>query len=234
MQEPLKYFFEKYGLDIQNIKQIVCGEKYVAVVLKNGNLGVCATLDNYVNIEIKDLRFPDLKNLQHRIVLNAYFNATFNYNNQYDSTIDIFDEIDFKKYNKIVMIGFFQSLVKKFESEKIELKIFDKAVQDDKLTDMSKQLSEIAKADALILSSTSVFNNTFLNLINTTKDNCDIYTLGPSTILNEEMFQYRNIKFLFGSIFENNDINSIKIIQQGGGTKQFLPFMNKVYLQSNE
>lgn len=230
MLEPLEYFFEKYGIDIQNIKHIVCGEKYIAVVLKNGKLGVCATLDNYVNIEIKDLRFPDLKNLQHRIVLNAYYNATFNYANQYDSTIDIFDKIDFKKYKKIVMIGFFQSLVKKFETEKIELNVFDKAVKDDKLTDMSKQLSEIATADALILTSTSVFNNTFLDLINATKDNCDIYTLGPSTILNKEMFQYRNIKFLFGSIFENNDINSIKIIQHGGGTKQFLPFMNKVYL----
>lgn len=232
MNEPLEYFFEKYGIDLQNIKQIVCGEKYVAVVLKNGKLGVCATLDNYVNIEIKDLRFPDLKNLQHRIVLNAYFNATFNYNNQYDTTADIFDKIDFKQYKKIVMIGFFQSLVNKFEREKINLTIFDRAVKDDKLTDMSNQLKEVTKADALILSSTSVFNNTFLDLINATKDNCDIYTLGPSTILNEEMFQYRNIKFLFGSIFEPNDVNTLKIIEQGGGTKQFLPFMNKVFLNN--
>jgi uncharacterized protein (DUF4213/DUF364 family) len=128
------------------------------------------------------------------------------------------------------MIGFFQSLVKKFDNERIDLTIFDKTVQDDKLTDMSDQFTEIAKADALILSSTSVFNNTFLDLINATKDNCDIYTLGPSTILNKEMFQYRNIKFLFGSIFEPNDVNTLKIIQQGGGTKQFLPFMDKVFL----
>ncbi|MCD4833711.1 MAG: hypothetical protein K8R31_07935 [Bacteroidales bacterium] len=231
MQEPLEYFFEKYGIDIQNIKHIICGEKYVAVVLKNGNLGVCATLGNYVNIDIRDLRFPDLKNIQHRIVLNAYFNAAYNYNNHYDTTIDVFDKIDFKKYQKIVMVGFFQSLVKKFENEKIDLKIFDKAVKDDKLTDMSEQLAEIAKTDALILSSTSVFNNTFLDLVNSTNDNCDIYTLGPSTILNSEMFQYRNIKLLFGSVFEPNDVNTLKIIQQGGGTKQFLPFMNKVFLK---
>ena len=231
MQEPLEYFFEKYGIDIQNIKHIICGEKYVAVVLKNGNLGVCATLGNYVNIDIRDLRFPDLKNIQHRIVLNAYFNAAYNYNNHYDTTIDVFDKIDFKKYQKIVMVGFFQSLVKKFENEKIDLKIFDKAVKDDKLTDMSEQLAEIAKTDALILSSTSVFNNTFLDLVNSTNDNCDIYTLGPSTILNSKMFEYRNIKLLFGSVFEPNDVNTLKIIQDGGGTKQFLPFMNKVFLK---
>ncbi len=231
MQEPLEYFFEKSGIDIQNIKHIVCGEKYVAVVLKNGNLGVCATLDNYVNINVKDLRFPDLNNIQHRIVLNAYFNAAYNYDNQYDTTIDVFDKIDFKKYSKIVMIGFFRSLVEKFENEKINLKIFDKAVEDDKLTNMTEQLAEVAKTDALILSSTSVFNNTFLDIVNATNDNCDIYTLGPSTILNSEMFKYRNIKLLFGSVFESNDVNTLKIIQNGGGTKQFLPFMNKVFLK---
>ena len=230
MQEPLKYFFEKYGIDIQNIQHIVCGEKYVAVTLKDGKIGVCATLNNYVNVDIKDLRFPDLKNIQHRIVMNAYFNATYNYNNQYDTTIDIFDKIDFKKYNRIVMIGFFRSLVEKFENENIDLKIFDKAEEDTKLTGMSEQLTEVAKTDALILSSTSVFNDTFIDIINTTKENCDVYTLGPSTILNNEMFKYRNIKFLFGSVFESNDVNTLKIIQNGGGTKQFLPFMDKVYL----
>ena len=234
MQEPIEYFFEKYGIDIQNIKDIVCGEKYVAVILKDGKLGVCATLNNYVNVDIRDLRFPDLKSIPHRIVLNAYFNATFNYQNKYNTQIDIFDEIDFKKYTAIVMIGFFQSLVKKFENEKIDLKIFDKAVQDEKLSDMSEQLKEVAKGDALILSSTSVFNNTFMNLINATNNNCDIYTLGPSTILNNEMFQYRNIKFLFGSVFEPNDVNTMKIIQQGGGTKQFLPFMDKVFLKNEK
>jgi len=231
MLEPIEYFYEKYGIDLQNIQDIICGEKYVAVVLNNGNTGVCATLDNYVNIDIKDLRFPDLKNIQHRIILNAYFNAFYNYQNQYDTRIDIFDKIDFKKYNKIVMIGFFKSLVEKFENDKIDLSIFDKAVEHVKLTDMALQIKEVSKADAVILSSTTVFNNTFLELVNATKEGCDVYTLGPSTILNKEMFQYRNIKLLFGAIFESNDVNTLKIIQEGGGTKQFLPFMNKVFLK---
>lgn len=230
MQEPLEYFFEKDGIDLQNISQIVCGEKYTAVKLKNNNIGVCATLDNYVNVDIKDLRFPDLNNTQHRIVLNAYFNASYNYKNKYNTSSDIFNKIDFKMYNKIVMIGFFRSLVEKFEAENINLEIFDKAVEDDKLTDMSKQLSAVNQSDALILSSTTVFNNTFLDLINATNAKCDVYTLGPSTILNKEMFRYRNIKVLFGSIFEANDVNTMKIIQEGGGTRQFLPLMKKVYL----
>ena len=230
MKEPLTYFFEKYGIDLQSIKDIICGEKYVAVILKNGQVGVCATLNHYVNVDIRELRFPDLNKISHRIVLNAYFNAVCNYQNRYDHKLDIFDKIDFKQYKKIVMVGFFRSLVDKFEKEKIKLTIFDKMEQDEKLTDMSKQLSEISDADALILSSTTVFNNTFLELINSTKDTCDIYTLGPSTILSKEMFQYKNTKVLFGSVFELNDVNTLKIIQHGGGTKQFMPFMDKVFL----
>ena len=64
------------------------------------------------------------------------------------------------------------------------------------------------------------------------KDNCDIFTLGPSTIMSNEMFNYRNVKLLFGSIFEPNDILTLKIIQGGGGTKQFMPYMKKVFLQN--
>lgn len=232
MKEPLEYFFEKYGIDLKSINHIVCGEKYVAVVLKNGHIGVCATLESYVNVDIRDLRMPDLKNAQHRVVLNAYFNAAYNYQNQYDTKIDIFDKIDFKKYQSIVMVGFFRSLVKKFEKENIKLSIFDKAIEDEKLTDMSDQTAQVALADALIISSTSIFNNTFIDLVNATKKGCDVYMLGPSTILNQEMFQYRNIKVLFGSVFDPNDVNTLKIIQHGGGTKQFLPFMNKVYLNN--
>lgn len=231
MQEPLLYFFEKYGVNNKEIKQIICGEKYVAVLLKNGHIGVCATLGNYVNIGLQDLRFPDLQNIQHRIVLNAYFNAAFNYQNQYDHTIDIFDKIDFQKYTKIVMIGHFKSLVEKFERENIALTIFDKAVEDKKLTPMQQQLEEISKADAIIISSTTIFNNTFTELVNASKKECDIYTLGPSTILHDDMFRYRNIKLLFGSIFEPNDTITLKIIENDGGTKQFLPFMNKVFLK---
>jgi len=232
MQEPLEYFFEKYGIDLQNIKHIVCGDKYVAVNLVNGNIGVCATLNNFVNIEIRDLRFPDLKNIQHRIVLNAYYNALFNYENLYDTTVDIFEKINFRQYKNIVMIGFFRSLSEKFRREGIQLTIFDKSAQDSTLTDMNEQIVTTSQADALIITSTTVFNSTFLELVNATKDKCDIFTLGPSTIMNNEMFKYRNVKLLFGSVFEPNDILTLKIIQAGGGTKQFMPYMKKVFLQN--
>ena len=232
MKEPIEYFFGKHGIVLKDIQQIVCGEKYVAVVKKDGKIGVCATLDNYVNIDINDLRLPDLKNIQHRIVINAYYNAIFNYENNYDRNIDIFDEIDFKNYSNIVMIGYFKSLTEKFNNEMIPLTIFDKEKSDSRLTNMSEQLKVVSQADCLILTSTAVFNNTFLDLVNATNEKCHIFTLGPSTIMSKEMFLYRNIRLLFGSLFDLNDQRVLEIIKSGGGTKNFMPYMKKVFLQS--
>ncbi|MCD4746110.1 MAG: hypothetical protein K8R58_07410, partial [Bacteroidales bacterium] len=75
MEDPLKYLTEKYGIDVLSIKQIVFGKKYIAVMLNNGNIGVCATLLNKININIEDLNKHDINNFQHRIIINAYFNA---------------------------------------------------------------------------------------------------------------------------------------------------------------
>ena len=91
---PLQHFLEKYGVDISTIQKIVCGRKYSAVLLKNGNIGVCANLQNHVTVEIDDLKTPDLDKTEHRILLNAYYNATLNYSNRYEQSVDIFDGVD--------------------------------------------------------------------------------------------------------------------------------------------
>jgi hypothetical protein len=55
VHEPLTHYVQKHGVDIANIDKIVCGRKYSAVLLKSGNIGVCANLDNHVDIETAHL-----------------------------------------------------------------------------------------------------------------------------------------------------------------------------------
>ena len=228
MQEPISYFYNKLGIDLKQIKEIVCGEKYVAVLLRNGNIGVCATLFQKVDVKINELEKIDINLIPHRIVANAYFNALLNYDRQYDKQIDIFDEIDFEKFRNIVMIGFFGSLTEKFKKASINLSIFDLESQSSEIIDINKQKEFLAKSEVVILSSTTVFNNTFLEIINSTSENCRIFTLGPSTILHPDMFKYKNIHTIFGSVFKNNDRELLDIIRNDGGTKSFLHIMKKV------
>lgn len=225
---PLKHFLKKYSINILNIQKIVCGLKYSAVLLKNGNIGVCANLLNHVNIEIEDLKAPDLNKIEHRIILNAYFNAKLNYLNNYEKSIDIFEDIDYMQYKNIVMIGLFKPLLKKFNENNITINVFDLTKEDQTLIPIKNEIAYIKNADVIILSSTTIFNRTFLNIVNNTGENCDIFLLGPSSLMNRDMFQYKNIKKIFGSIFNPYDDRVLNTIKDGYGTRKFLQFGRKV------
>ncbi len=234
MKEPLTHFHKKYGFDPGSIKHLVCGELYVGLMLNNGSIGVCSTLKTSVSLSIRDLDPVDLTNTAHRIVLTAWYNALLNDKNRYNGASDIFDEINFRKYNSIVMVGYFQSLLDKFRKENINISVFDHQVSEPMILDPQKQEEFIRKADALILTGTSLYNETFQTIVGWTKPGCDIFVLGPSTILHPDMFLYENIRVLFGALFEKNDLRPLQVIEQGKGTRDFLPFMKKVYLKRNE
>lgn len=229
-EEPLLHFYKIEGFKKDSIKTITVGKKYTAVLLNNGNIGVCSNLNINVQANILIDEELDLEIPSHRIAYNAYLNATFNYNNKYDFSLDIFAHIDFGKKVNIVMIGYFKPLVQKFLDNNIELHIFDKVDKDDILSPINKMDQYIAEASTLIITSTSIFNNTFLDIISHTPQHCDIFMLGPSSILHPDMKRYKNIKQVYGAVFEPNDERVLKVIEQDHGTRTFLPFGKKVYI----
>lgn len=230
MLEPIRYYFDRYGIDISDVKKIVCGQKYSSVLLKNGNIGVCANQKSPVHFEIKDFEKTDLTNLSHRIILNAYFNAKLNYLNDFPEERDIFENINFKSYAHIIMIGLFKPLLKKFRDSGIRIEVFDRHKKNRLLVSLKKEPEYIKNADAIILSATSITNNTFLEIVNLSDEHCDIFLLGPSSIMDSDMFAFRNIKKIFGAIFRTHDERVLHTIEQGHGTQTFLKYGRKVYL----
>jgi len=228
-KEPLSLFMDLYGYDYQAIDHIVSGNKYTAVLLKNGHIGVCANLGNKVFPAIPELKTasPDLSQIPHRIIYTAYLNACHNYHGFESKEDDIWDVLNFKKEQRIVMVGLFKPIVKKFEKAGIPLEIFDIIKTDSRLTEMDEQENILNQADAVILTATSVFNNTFLDTVNATPEGCHVYMLGPSSIMVPEMLQYKNIKMIFGATFEKNDTRVLDVIKNHGGTRQFLKFGGK-------
>lgn len=228
-KEPLTLFIDQYGYDCQAIENIVSGNKYTAVLLSNGHIGVCANLGNRVSPAIPDLRIapPDLSQITHRIIYTAYLNACHNYHGFDSREDDIWDVLDFTKQQCIVMVGLFKPIVRKFEKAGIPLEIFDMIKTDTRLTEMNHQKDILKQADAVILTSTSVFNATFLETVNATPEGCHVYMLGPSSIMVPELLQYKNIKMIFGATFEKNDTRVLDVIENHGGTRQFLKFGSK-------
>ena len=231
MEEPLKYLYKQYGFDNTGIRQVVVGEKYLAVLLKNGNMGVCAVLKAQINNDFSLDEIPNLDLLPDRVFYTAWLNARLNYQNDYSDQKDIFDLIDFTKYKRIVMIGYFKPLAEKLRKAEIDFSIFDLYKQDKEVVPLEMQRDYVRGADAVILTATSIFNNTFRNIVcNTSPGACDIFVLGPSAVLSKDLMKYRNVKNIFGFVFPKDAKEALHIIREGGGTRSFNKFGSKVYL----
>ncbi|MCD4768800.1 MAG: DUF364 domain-containing protein [Bacteroidales bacterium] len=230
MDEPIRYFLNREGFNRNEIKDYVIGEKYVGIMHQNGQIGVCATLGTDVSDDLLTGNMPDTTNPSHRIILNAWFNAVCNYSQRYDDIIDIFDSIDFTKQGKIVMVGYFESLHEKFRRCSIDLEVFDIQKESSILTGLNRFEKSLYEADTIILTGTTIFNNTFMDVIGKSSEGANIFLLGPSNILSEEMFKYRNIKVVFGSMFEPGDRQLFDKIKAGKGTRGFIDNLKKVYI----
>lgn len=228
MQDPITHFYQNYNYDRNLIKELVCGARYVAVLLKNGNIGLCATLGNKLNADIPSQ--IDLNSTQHRIILNAYYNALLNYNQEYTDEKDIFEAVDFKLFSNIVMVGNFRPVVKRFQEANIPLFIFDKKEDAEILIEMKNQMEYIQKADAIIITATSIFNQSFVELIENSSEKASIFILGPSTIMHPDMKQYKGVKMLFGSVYSPNDDRVLDVVRANLGTRHFSPFSRKVFI----
>lgn len=234
MLEPLEYFLGKEGFDRSAIAEWVIGDMYVGVLNTDGQVGVCATLGTEMNDRLFYEGDPDINDPVHRIILNAWFNSICNYRQEYADITDIFDSIDFSEKPDIVMVGYFESLFEKFSKAAINLQVFDIQKESHVLTDLSVFGKAVQKCQTMILTGTTIFNNTFLDIVNHTSDNCTIYLLGPSNILSEDMFNYRNVSLVFGSVFDKNDTRVFKKIKEGHGTRSFLDYLDKVYIRRED
>lgn len=230
MKEPIEHFLEKEGFNRDRIAEWVIGEKYIGIMNTDGYVGVCAILGTEMDDSLLRAGDPDVNNPAHRIILNAWFNSLCNYRQEYDDITDIFDGIDFKTKGKIVMVGYFESLYKKFKNKNIDLEVFDIQKESPVLTDIEGFNKAAYECDTMILTGTTIFNGTFNDVIAKTGDSSSIYLLGPSNILSREMFGYRNIKLVFGSVFKRHDTRVFQKIREGKGTRGFLEYLDKVYI----
>ena len=230
MDEPVKHFYKLIGFDRANIRKCVIGEKYVAIMNSHGNIGVCSTLGNRMNDGILSGEVPDLDDPAHRIILNAYFNSICNYERDYEDTRDIFDSIDFSKHRRIVMVGYFESLYQKFYKKGIPVEVFDIHKESHILSDITQLEESLSGAESIILSGTTIFNNTYNGIMDIVPAGSNIFLLGPSNILSEELFRYPGIKVVFGSVFGKDDDRVMELFAAGHGTRGVLPYLKKVYI----
>ncbi len=228
----LKEIYNHYKDELPPLRRIVCGTKYFAVENDGGTVGIAANLEGYSKVDLAELHNPNLGNYHHRVAINAWINSYVNYQNTYPAEKDIFEQVDFRQYHSIVMVGFFESLAAKFRREGIPLTIFDLNKQSPNIAPIEDELNAIRNADVVIVSSTALANHTLSSLVANKGKNTEIMMLGPTTPLSPMLFRITGAKILFGSLVNDNE-KLFRIVESGGGTKQFLPYLKKVYIQLN-
>jgi len=230
MNDILKQLFNHHPYKQNELKELVFGDKNVAVMLSNGAIGVCSTLCHSFKHREDILGNPDFTNYEHRVLVNAWVNANSNYIYPIQGHSDIFDAFDFTEYSQVVMVGYFGSLAQKLQEQNVNLKVFDLDEHEKPVEPLQNLKATLEKADVVILTATSISNNTFNGLIDNVSSHGKIFILGPSTPITPFLFSLPTIAGLFGAQFQPFDYEVLNAISGGGGTRSFLNRMEKVFL----
>jgi uncharacterized protein (DUF4213/DUF364 family) len=230
MKDPISILLDDFPYDAGKILASACGDAYVAIMLANGQIGVCSTLNQPVDTDPLTLTMPDLNRMDHRKLVMAFANAHINYMQENLGSGDIFDRVDFSKSKHTVMVGYFPPLVEKFRNGGLPLSVFDQQKDYPDLTPLSQLKENLDQAGSVILTSTSLINSTFLEIIPQINQGPDIYLLGPSTPLYPVIKEQFNVTCLFGMVFKPYDFEILEIISKGLGTQSFSQKSKKVSL----
>ena len=227
MQDFLEYLYETFGFDPRFIRQTVSGQRYFAVELVNGNIGVCATLGEKHDPQIPQEIYPEV--YRHRILLTAYYNALLNYRaSEIHHNKDITD-LNLSRYRHIVFVGKFDPVFEKLRNQGIPFEYIDQRATDAPDNQIDNQEKILARADLLIITATAITNGT-LNQLLETSPYSDKYILGPSSILSPELARW-GIKAAFGVQFKPYDSRVLGVIAQDYGTRYFLHKGKKVMVK---
>jgi len=235
----------KTNAALEAIEEIHLGLGYTAVTLANGNCGLCYTpkeKSGTCTVFKDPMEFeknPAIILLERihdedpiiRCLAIALANAL---NHSYAMGLpnddgDIMGDLHLKRGSKIAMIGYFGPIIAQLEKQGVEVRSYDIGKEIGK----EKSFYSWAKehADALILTATSLINNSteaiFEKLGTTTLPSI---LMGPSTIASPNLYDHLGITYCAATVA--TDVPGIlKDIRNGRGTPYLHRHSKKVMLK---
>jgi len=132
-----------------------------------------------------------------------------------------------QKGTKVAMVGFFGPMVKLFEDRNVSLEILDESRKLGQVEDFYKKLN--SWAEVLLLTSTSILNNTTEEILAHVAGPVKTVMLGPSTPMVGQVFDHLPVHMLAGTVPLDKD-NILKAVRHGAGTPILHKFSRKSYL----
>jgi len=231
--DPIRLLIEKIGVNISLIKDYIIGERYAAVVLKNGNIGLAANIIHADTFDFENIKSFDIENFTHRLFLLAFFNARLNNLPYFKKTGDIFDVIDFSKYTNTIMVGYSVPMLEKLKKQNCVPSVFDIQSEKECIINQDLMPEYLQNAQSLILTGTSIINNTFKDIMKFVNTLCDVFLIGSSVPLSADLLKKSGIKGIFGTQFIADDEDIIRLTEQNEGRNYLKKYGKKIILLNN-
>ncbi len=140
---------------------------------------------------------------------------------------DVLDAVEFRPSDTVAMIGYFGPLIAPLRPRVARLDIFeedlDRASDLLPAEDAAKKLSD---AQVALISSVTIVNDTLDGLLDAAQGCREVVLLGSTTPLLPDAFQGTPVTYLSGISVQNGD-GILQVVSEGGGTRQFKPFVTK-------
>ena len=226
--------------------EILClGLGYTAVTLSDGGIGLaythfenkksCMLLNRHVDYEdhpaVELLEKIKSDNPVERSMALALVNA-INYKDALEYPEDkknkiLFDKFKIGEGTRTAMVGFIGPLVDLLKQKDASVEVLDTSRNMGQKEEFYAKLGNWA--DVLILTSTSILNNTTEEILQNTHPKVKTIMLGPSTPMVAEAFQHLPVHMLAGTVPIDKE-NVLKAIRHGMGTPILQKFSRKSYL----
>jgi len=228
-----------------NIDILCLGLGYTAVTLSDGGIGLaythfedkksCMVLNRHIDYEgqpaVQLLEKIKGDNPVERSMALALVNA-LNHKEALEYPEDKNNKIMFDKFNigqgtRIAMVGFIGPLVDLLKQNEAVVEVLDASRKMGQKEDFYAKLGNWA--DVLVLTSTSILNNTTEEILQNVHQKVKTIMLGPSTPMVAAAFQHLPVHMLAGTVPIDRE-NVLKAIRHGMGTPVLQKFSRKSYL----
>jgi uncharacterized protein (DUF4213/DUF364 family) len=221
------------------------GLGYTAVTTSDGGIGLsytyfgdkrsCMILNEHIDYEAKpaSLLLEKIKsdNSVERSMALALINA-LNYDDALALPEDNDNKIMFEKFEigpdvKIAMVGFFGPLVRNFREKKVSLEILDESRGLGHKKDFYHKLGNWA--EVLLLTSTSILNQSTEEILANVSKKVKTVMLGPSTPMAGKAFGHLPVHMLAGTVPIDKE-KTLKAVRHGMGTPVLHKFSRKSFM----
>jgi len=244
LNQKLYNLFQQRAREV-NIDVLCLGLGYTAVTLSDGGIGLsythfedkksCMLLNKHIDYEEQ----PALQLLEkiksdhavERSMALALVNA-LNYTDALGYPEDRKNQIMFEEFNigegtRAAMVGFIGPLVDLLKQKNASVEVLDRSRGMGQKEDFYARLG--SWADVLLLTSTSILNNTTEEILQNTSKKVKTVMLGPSTPMVAAAFDHLPVHMLAGTV-PIDTANVLKAIRHGMGTPVLQKFSRKTYL----